>query len=213
MKKMGIVLNGLWKENPILVTMLGLCSLLAVTTKLENAIGMGVAVIAVLILSNVIISLIKNIVPDEIRIPVYIVVVATLVTAVDMIMAAYTPSVHSALGIFIPLIVVNCIILGRAEAYASKNTVLDSFLDAVGNGLGYTLVLMVFATIKEVLGTGQITIWGDLVIKIADPQKATIFSSFFVSNPASFILLGIIFGITAMINKSRASKIKKEVTA
>ena len=130
---------GFIRENPVFSLYLGLCSTLAITTTLNNAIGMGVAVIVVLIMSNVIISLIRNITPSEIRIPVYIVIIATLVKIIPMLIKAYAPSLDSALGVFIPLIVVNCIILGRAEAFASKNGVFDSALDGLGMGLGYTV--------------------------------------------------------------------------
>ena len=133
---------GFIRENPVFSLYLGLCSTLAITTTLNNAIGMGVAVIVVLIMSNVIISLIRNITPSEIRIPVYIVIIATLVKIIQMLIKAYAPSLDSALGVFIPLIVVNCIILGRAEAFASKNGVFDSALDGLGMGLGYTVSII-----------------------------------------------------------------------
>ena len=145
---------GFIRENPVFSLYLGLCSTLAITTTLNNAIGMGVAVIAVLIMSNVIISLIRNITPSEIRIPVYIVVIATLVKVIQMLIKAYAPSLDSALGVFIPLIVVNCIILGRAEAFASKNGVLDSALDGLGMGLGYTLSIVIMSSIRQILATG-----------------------------------------------------------
>lgn len=148
---------GFLRENPVFSLYLGLCSTLAITTTLNNAIGMGVAVIVVLVLSNVIISLIRNITPGEIRIPVYIVIIASLVKIIQMVIKAYTPSLDSALGVFIPLIVVNCIILGRAEAFASKNNVLDSALDGIGMGLGYTLSIIVMSAIRQVLATGYLS--------------------------------------------------------
>ncbi len=148
---------GFIRENPVFSLYLGLCSTLAITTSLNNAIGMGVAVIAVLIMSNVIISLIRNITPSEIRIPVYIVVIATLVKVIQMLIKAYAPSLDTALGVFIPLIVVNCIILGRAEAFASKNGVLDSALDGLGMGLGYTLSIVVMSSIRQILATGVLS--------------------------------------------------------
>mgnify|MGYP002798278724 CR=1 FL=1 len=144
---------GFLRENPVFSLYLGLCSTLAITTTLNNAIGMGVAVIAVLILSNVIISLIRNITPNEIRIPVYIVVLAALVKVIQ----AYAPALEESLGTFIPLIVVNCIILGRAEAFASKNGVLDSALDGLGMGLGYTCSIVLMSLIREILSTGMIS--------------------------------------------------------
>ena len=148
---------GFIRENPVFSLYLGLCSTLAITTTLNNAIGMGVAVIAVLIMSNVIISLIRNITPSEIRIPVYIVIIATLVKVIQMLIKAYAPSIDTALGVFIPLIVVNCIILGRAEAFASKNKVLDSALDGLGMGLGYTVSIIIMSAIRQILATGVIS--------------------------------------------------------
>jgi len=148
--------KGFIKENPVFVMALGLCPTLAVTSSVINAIGMGLAATFVLLFSNIFISLIKDLIPAKIRIPAYIVVIASFVTIVDMLMHAYLPAIHKSLGIFIPLIVVNCIILGRAEAFASKNNVFLSILDALGMGLGFTLALVILGTIREVLGAGQI---------------------------------------------------------
>ena len=136
------IYNGIVKENPSFVLMLGMCPTLAVTTSASNGIGMGLSTMAVLIVSNLIISLVRKIVPDDVRLPAYIVIVASLVTVVELLMEAYTPSIYSALGIYIPLIVVNCIILGRAEAYASKNPPFLSVMDGVGMGLGFTIALL-----------------------------------------------------------------------
>jgi electron transport complex protein RnfE len=147
--------KGIWKDNPIFVIMLGFCPALATSTSVANAIGMGIAATFVLLGSNLIISLFRHVVPNKIRIPVYIVVIATFVTMIDKLMAAFTPGLSASLGIFIPLIVVNCIILGRAEAYASKNTPMDSFLDAIGMGIGFTLALVSIAAIREILGEGK----------------------------------------------------------
>lgn len=148
---------GFLRENPVFSLYLGLCSTLAITTTLNNAIGMGVAVIAVLVMSNVIISLMRNITPSEIRIPVYIVIIASLVKVIQMLIRAYAPSLDTALGVFIPLIVVNCIILGRAEAFASKNKVLDSALDGLGMGLGYTVSIVIMSAIRQLLATGALS--------------------------------------------------------
>ena len=137
------IYNGVVKENPSFVLMLGMCPTLAVTTSATNGIGMGLSTMAVLIVSNLIISLVRKIIPDDVRLPAYIVIVASLVTVVELLMEAYTPSIYSALGIYIPLIVVNCIILGRAEAYASKNPPFLSVMDGVGMGLGFTIALLV----------------------------------------------------------------------
>lgn len=157
MNRMQNFKNGLIKDNPVFGLYLGLCSTLAITTSLNNAIGMGVAVIAVLILSNVIISAIRKIVPDDIRIPVYIVIIATLVKIIQMLIQAYAPALNSSLGVFIPLIVVNCIILGRAEAFASKNGIFDSALDGLGMGLGYLLAVLVMSFIRQLLATGALS--------------------------------------------------------
>lgn len=190
--------KGLIKENPIFVIVLGMCPTLAVSTSVNNAIGMGLAATFVLICSNTIISLIKNITPDKIRIPIYIVVIAAFVSIVDMAMAAYVPALHKSLGIFIPLIVVNCIILGRAEAFASKNNMLTSIADGIGMGLGFTLSLVIVATIREVLGSGT---W--LGIKIMpstyDPMLVAILA------PGAFITLGFLMAGMQML-KSRRSK-------
>lgn len=149
---------GLIKDNPVFSLYLGICSTLAITTTVNNAIGMGAAVIMVLILSNVIISAIRKIVPDEIRIPVYIVIIATLVKIIQMLIEAYAPALNTSLGVFIPLIVVNCIILGRAEAFASKHGIADSALDGLGMGLGYTLAVVAMSFIREVLATGVLNL-------------------------------------------------------
>ena len=150
--------NGLLKDNPVFSLYLGICSTLAITTSVNNGLGMGVAVICVLIMSNVIISLVRNITPEEIRIPVYIVIIATLVKIIQMLIEAYAPALNTSLGVFIPLMVVNCIILGRAEAFASKHGVLDSALDGLGMGLGYTLAVTSMSLIREVLSTGMINL-------------------------------------------------------
>jgi Na+-translocating ferredoxin:NAD+ oxidoreductase subunit E len=145
---------GFIRENPVFALYLGLCSVLAISTTLNNAVGMGAAVIAVLTLSNVIIAAMRKITPNEIRIPVYIVVIATLVKIAELLIQAYATELYVALGVFIPLIVVNCIILGRAEAFASKNTILDSAIDGIGMGLGYTVGLILISVIRQVLSSG-----------------------------------------------------------
>ena len=155
--------KGLFKENPIFVIALGLCPTLATSTMVINALGMGAGVIFVLVCSNIFISLLKNFIPDNVRIPAYIVVIASFVTIVQMVMEAYAPSLYAALGVFVPLIVVNCIILGRAEAFANKNKVLPSILDGLGMGGGFTLALTLIALIREVLGSGTITLPGCVI--------------------------------------------------
>ena len=156
MSKLQIITKGILKDNPTFVLILGMCPTLGVTSSAINGMGMGVATMAVLIMSNIVISLIKSLIPDKVRIPAFIVVIASFVTIIEMLMQAYLPSLYSALGVFIPLIVVNCIILGRAEAFASKNGVLDSALDGIGIGLGFTLSLTVIGAVREMLGAGSI---------------------------------------------------------
>ena len=182
---------GFIRENPVFSLYLGLCSTLAITTTLNNAIGMGVAVIVVLIMSNVIISLIRNITPSEIRIPVYIVIIATLVKIIQMLIKAYAPSLDSALGVFIPLIVVNCIILGRAEAFAMKNKPLISAFDGLGMGLGFTIALILIGGARELLGAG--TVFGIQVMP-ASYEPAAIF----ILAPGAFFVLAC---LTALQNK------------
>lgn len=157
MNKLQILTKGLIKENPTFVLLLGMCPTLGTTTSAINGLGMGVATLFVLTCSNVAISLIKNLIPDKVRIPAFIVVIASFVTVVQLCMEAYVPDLYATLGVFIPLIVVNCIILGRAEAFASKNGVLDSALDGLGMGLGYTCSIVIMSLIREVLATGMIS--------------------------------------------------------
>ncbi|MBR2867057.1 MAG: electron transport complex subunit E [Alistipes sp.] len=156
MSKLQIITKGIIKENPTFVLILGMCPTIGVTSSAINGMGMGVATMVVLIMSNMVISMIKNVVPDKVRIPAFIVVIASFVTIIEMLMQAYMPSLYASLGVFIPLIVVNCIILGRAEAFASKNSVWDSALDGVGIGLGFTLSLTVIGAVREALGSGAI---------------------------------------------------------
>ena len=155
MNRLQIIANGIVKSNPTFVLVLGMCPTLGTTTSAVNGLGMGVATMAVLVMSNLVISLIKGIIPDKVRIPAFIVVIASFVTIVQMLMQAFVPALYATLGVFIPLIVVNCIILGRAEAFASKNNAFDSALDGLGIGLGFTLSLTVIGTIRELLGSGD----------------------------------------------------------
>ncbi|MGP1508848.1 MAG: electron transport complex subunit RsxE [Sphaerochaeta sp.] len=149
--------KGIFKENPTFIIMLGMCPTLAVTSQFVNAIGMGAGVTFVLLFSNIFISLLKNVIPNSVRIPCYVVVIASFVTIVEMVFHAFIPAIYEALGVYLPLIVVNCIILGRAEAFANKNTVLDSALDAIGMGIGFTLALSLISIIRESAGAGTIT--------------------------------------------------------
>lgn len=196
MKFIGELTKGIIKENPIFVIVLGICPTLAVTTSVNNAIGMGMAATFVLICSNIIISLIKDITPSKIRIPVYIVVIASFVSIVDMVMAAYVPALHKSLGLFIPLIVVNCIILGRAEAFASKNNMLNSLADGIGMGLGFTLSLMVVAAIREVLGNGTL-LQMRVMPNSFDPMLVAILA------PGAFITLGFLMALMNMMKEKK----------
>ena len=184
MNKLQIVLSGIIKNNPTFVLVLGMCPTLGTTTSAINGMGMGVATMAVLIMSNLVISLIKNLIPDKVRIPAFIVVIASFVTIIQMLMQAYVPSLYASLGVFIPLIVVNCIILGRAEAFASKNGALDSILDGVGIGLGFTLSLTLIGAVREVLGSGAIF---GYQLGISEYMPLV-----FVLAPGAFLVLGYV---------------------
>lgn len=192
-----VLSRGIIKENPTFRLVLGMCPTLAVTTSLENALGMGVAATFVLVCSNMAISALRNIIPATVRIPAYIVVIAAFVTMVDLLIQAYAPALASSLGIFIPLIVVNCIILGRAEAFASKNPVLLSAADGIGMGAGFTLALSVIAAIREFIGNGSVTLWGK--IALADLHSHTVV--LFILPAGGFITLGLIL---AAINRLQA---------
>ena len=180
--------NGLVKENPTLILMLGMCPTLAVSTRAVNGIGMGLATTAVLILSNVAISLLRKVIPDEVRLPTYIVVVASLVTVTELLIEAYLPSLYKALGIYIPLIVVNCIILGRAEAYANKHTPGLSFMDGLGMGLGFTIALTLAGLFREVLGNG--TAFGVRVLPASIEPIAI-----FIQPPGAFLVIAAIIAV------------------
>ena len=205
---------GLIKDNPVFSLYLGICSTLAITTTVNNAIGMGAAVIMVLILSNVIISCIRKITPDEIRIPVYIVIIASLVTIIQMLIQAIAPSLNDSLGVFIPLIVVNCIILGRAEAFASKNNVLDSAIDGLGMGLGYTLAVVVMSFLRELLATGGCTITNPFNVSQVlfsfsiIPEEYTI--SMFGSSVGAFVTFAILAAVVALMKNKEADRIALE---
>lgn len=182
MNKLQLIVSGIVKNNPTFVLVLGMCPTLGTTTSAENSVGMGLATMAVLVLSNLVISLIKNIIPDKVRIPAFIVVIASFVTIIQMLMQAFVPALYAALGVFIPLIVVNCIILGRAEAFASKNSPFDSVLDGIGIGLGFTLALTAVGIVREVLGSGAIFGWS---LGVGDYTPLI-----FVLAPGAFLVLG-----------------------
>ena len=190
--------NGLLTENPVFVLMLGMCPTLAVTISAINGFGMGVSSLVVLAVSNLVISLLRKIIPDEVRLPAFIVVVASFVTVVELLMEAYIPSLYAALGIYIPLIVVNCIILGRAEAYASKNPPIVSLFDGIGMGLGFTVALTIIGAIRELLGNGSIF---GLEIPGYEPM------AFFVRAPGAFLVLAVLVAIMNAVGiKNRANK-------
>ena len=192
--------NGIWKENPIFVQMLGLCPTLAVTTSAMNGLGMGLSSTVVLVAANFIISLMRSIIPGRVRLPGEIVVVASLVTIVDMLMEGFTPSLYSALGVYIPLIVVNCIILGRAESYASKNPVVPSIFDGLGMGLGFTLGLTLIGLFRELLGAGQI--FGAQVLSLSWFTPITIF----VMAPGAFLVLACLVAIMNIVRAKMEAK-------
>lgn len=184
--------KGLFKENPIFVQFLGMCATLAVSTSVINGLGMGLSTTAVLVASNIIISLIRNFIPNKIRIAAYIVVIAGCVTAVEMALNAFAPAISKSLGIFIPLIVVNCIILGRAEAFASKNGVVKSALDGIGMGLGFTLALVILGSLREILGNGTflgINLFGESFSPV----------TILLLPPGAFLMLGSVLGIINLV--------------
>ena len=187
--------KGFLRENPILVLLLGTCPTLAVTSSAMNGLGMGLATTFVLFMSNVFISVVKNFVPDKVRIPAFVVVIASFVTIVDLLMQAYTPALSNQLGIFIPLIVVNCIVLGRAEAFAAKNNVISSMIDGLGMGLGFTMALVILGGIREMLGAGSIFGF-KFITEGADGILV------FILAPGAFITLGFLIAILKKINKS-----------
>lgn len=191
MSKFQLILSGIVRNNPTFVLVLGMCPTLGTTTSAVNGMGMGLATMAVLILSNIVISLIKNLIPDKVRIPAFIVVIASFVTIIQMLMQAFVPVLYAALGVFIPLIVVNCIILGRTEAFASKHGAFDAALDGLGIGLGFTLSLTVIGAVREVLGSGAIFGYPlHLTYLDAAGNELSYMPLTFVLAPGAFIVLG-----------------------
>ena len=184
--------KGFFKENPVFVMLLGMCPTLATTTSANNGLGMGLATTFVLVMANIAISLIKNLVPDKVRIPIYIVVVAAFVTVVDLVMAAYAPALHSQLGIFIPLIVVNCIVLGRAEAFASRNNIFSSMIDGLGMGLGFAMALTILGSVRELIGN-----FSNFGYKFIQSDGILIF----ILSPGAFIALGFLIALINLITK------------
>ena len=194
MNNFKVLMNGIIKENPTFVLLLGMCPTLGTTSSALNGMSMGLATTFVLVCSNVVISLLKNLIPDMVRIPAFIVVIASFVTALQMCMQAYVPDIYATLGLFIPLIVVNCIILGRAEAFASKNGVVPSFFDGLGMGLGFTIALTILGAVREILGTGKVfgcELW---------PEDYGMLM--FVLAPGAFIVLGYLIAIVNKMKKA-----------
>ncbi|MGL4688053.1 MAG: electron transport complex subunit RsxE [Fusobacteriaceae bacterium] len=194
-----ILTKGIIKENPVFVLLLGLCPTLGTTTSAINGMSMGLATLVVLAASNFLISVFKKIIPDKVRIPAFIMIIATLVTVVQMVMQAYLPDIYTVLGLFIPLIVVNCIVLGRAESFASKNDVFPSLLDGIGSGLGFTLALTILGAIREVLGNGT------LFNVIVTPEGFTP-ALIFILAPGAFITIGCIIAAQNFIKQKKAKE-------
>ena len=198
--KLAILLKGIITENPVLILVLGTCPTLATTTSVESALWMGIAATIVLVCSNVVISALRKIIPDKVRIPAFITVIAGFVTIVQMIVKAFLPALDTALGVFLPLIVVNCIILGRAEAFASKNNVIDSALDGLGMGLGFTLTLTIMGAIRELLGSGA-------VFGFAIPGMDKFALSVMTSAPGGFLIFGVLMAAAVKLELANPSKL------
>ena len=215
-KRLSVLTNGLLKENPVLRLVLGTCPTLAVSTMASNGIGMGLAATFVLLCSNVVISALRKVIPDQVRIPCYITVIAGFVSVVQMLVKAYVPSLDSALGVYLPLIVVNCIILGRAEMFASKNGILDSALDGIGMGIGFTITLTIMGTIREILGSGT---WmaglGGLLPFLPEGFKIQVIPTsvdpftLMTSAPGGFFVFGVMMAAAVYLTTPRAKKGKK----
>lgn len=199
-----LIYNGVIKENPALILMLGMCPTLAVTTSASNGFGMGVSTMAVLVFANLLISLLRKIIPDAVRLPAFIVVVASLVTVVEMITQAYLPALYESLGLYIPLIVVNCIILGRAEAFASKNDPTSSVFDGIGMGLGFTLALVIIGFLREFIGTG--CAFGIQILPEAYPGIGI-----FTNAPGAFLVMAFVVAVMNKMNiKTRANEVVED---
>ena len=197
--KLNILTKGFFKENPTLILVLGCCPTLAVTTSVGNALGMGAATTFVLLMSNIIISALKHVIPDKVRIPSYIVIIATFVSMIDLLIQGFLPALSASLGVFIPLIVVNCIVLGRAEAFANKNSVLDSALDGLGMGIGFPIALVLIGGIREILGAGSF-----LGFQFIPSEYNMLI---FVLAPGAFIVFGFVMAaVRYIVNKSEEKK-------
>ena len=202
-RKMQILLNGIFKENPVLILLLGCCSTLAISVTVLGSLGMGAALTFVLVCSNIVISALRKVIPDKIRIPCYIIVVATFVTLVEMVVKAYMTTLYDALGIFLPLIVVNCIVLGRAEMFANKNSISDSFFDGLGMGIGYTMVLSAMAVVRELIGAGSLL--GKQII----PEEYTV--RILAQTPGGFFMFGAMMALLVWGLDRHGKKFKPEM--
>lgn len=203
----GIFVNGIFNENPVFRLVLGTCPVIAVTTSVSNGIGMGMAATLVLLGSNLVISALRNFIPDKVRIPAYMVVISAFVTIIQLLMQAFLPALYDSLGIFLPLIVVNCIILARAEAFAGKSAVMPSIADGIGMGIGFTLALIMIAAVRELFGTGSI-----MGVQILGASFEPVL--LFILAPGGFMVFGLLLGILNGIgDKRKAFKAKKEVKA
>ena len=203
----GVFVNGIFNENPVFRLVLGACPIIAVTTSVSNGIGMGLAATLVLLGSNLVISALRNFIPNKVRIPAYMVVISTFVTIIQLLMQAFVPSLYEALGIFLPLIVVNCIILARAEAFAGKNAVMPSIADGIGMGIGFTFALILISAVREFFGTGSIMGF-QLMGASFEPVLL------FILAPGGFLVFGLLLGIiNAIVDKRKANKESKEVKA
>ena len=202
-KQWQILLNGIFRENPVLILLLGCCSTLAISVTVLGSLGMGAALTFVLVCSNIVISALRKVIPDKIRIPCYIIVVATFVTLVEMVVKAYMQTLYDALGIFLPLIVVNCIVLGRAEMFANKNNMLDSLFDGLGMGIGYTMVLTAMAVVRELFGAGSLL--GKQII----PEEYTI--RILAQTPGGFFMFGFMMALLVWGLDRHGKKFKPEM--
>lgn len=203
----GVFVNGIFNENPVFRLVLGTCPVIAVTTSVTNAIGMGMAATLVLLGSNVVISALRSFIPNKVRIPAYMVVISTFVTIIQLLMQAFVPALYEALGIFLPLIVVNCIILARAEAFAGKNAVMPSIADGIGMGIGFTFALILISAVREFFGTGSIMGF-QLMGASFEPVLL------FILAPGGFLVFGLLLGIiNAIVDKRKSNKESKEVKA
>jgi len=206
--KFGIIAKGILKENPLLILNIGLCSSLGITTSIFNGLGMGAGMTFVLVMSELVISLFRKCIPSSIRLPVFIIVIAAFTTIVQLVLQAFVTSLYDALGVFLPLIVVNCIIMGRVEAFASKNSIGDSILDGIGMGIGYTIVLVAISLIRELFGAGTIFAGTALKLEVI-PESYRI--GILNSAPGGFIVFGIIAAINQTMQNAKAAKLQKEV--